>query len=257
MGKRNKRAITATLPPRKSGAIQAEAPAPRLPVLPDQPGGMGRWRLAVALVLGVVAPLAVVLAVGWAGREDRPQKKEVGKSRPELPSAEERNPWAMLLKNAPPRRKPVLPVWEPTSAEDRVIDAFVRLRKTNPAAARKLLGRKEAPEMKDRVWAPEEVAVLTGELFLRADELRIIAIWGGEPATEADDTGLNPQVPRAGRYTLITRGGATTPPYRLTTAKPDTSPIQGVMLNPDLIVDVRDGKVFAVRASSHVGAVIE
>jgi hypothetical protein len=233
MGKHNKQAITASPPRKSSDAIQAQAPAPRLPLLPNQALGLGPWRMVGALVLGIGVPLAVVFAVVWADRE---QPLRIFGPRP---MAEHR-----MAKDQSWRPS----AWEPVSAEDRVIDAFMRLHNTDSPDARALLGHAgKAAEMKDRVLTADEERTLTAEHFLRSDALRVIDVWRGEP----DESGA--QVARPGRYTLITHGTGSTPPYRLTTSKPGTSPVQQHLNNPDLIVDVRDGKIVGVRADCHRG----
>jgi hypothetical protein len=253
--KRHQQAITKAPPaPGGTSAIQAQPPAPKLPLLPDRPKGSGPWRLAALVALGVLLPLGAVLAVVWADRQRPPA--EGGASAPAGPAKAARkvprSPWeelhALLLQGGKGRqaRKAPRPVWKPSSEADRVVDRFVRLRQANSPDALLLLGLGKDLAVPGRVLTVAEAEALSAEFFLRSGSLRILDVCSGEP------DGDGGQVERPGRYTLITRGAASTPYYRVAadgSAKREQSHIS----NPDIIVEVRGGKVFALRGQLHEG----
>jgi hypothetical protein len=131
----------------------------------------------------------------------------------------------------------VPPRWEALSAADRVIDAFVSARRNGGEQALELLG--PAPVFPEQGVSEAEAERLQTESFLRAD-LKFVDVWRGEP-----------DVP--GRYTLATRGNVSAPPLRIQTAKGVDPPSQRFMTNPDLVVEVRGGKVYGVRSELHLG----
>ncbi len=223
--KPDKQAITASPPsPASSSAIQAQPPAPKLPLLPDVAKGIGPWWVAALLVLGIGVPLALVLAVVWADRGD---------------SRADGGPELKKLAGKEPRKE-----WVPQSQDDHLIDAFARLRNTDSPDAWALLGLGKTVMLPDRPLREDEERVLTAELLLRSDGLRIFDVRPGEP------DGNGGQVQQPGRYTFITRGSASTPLYQVLRGKKVTN-AQRLVTAPDVVVELRDGKLHALRAQLH------
>ncbi|MBY0233282.1 MAG: hypothetical protein K2W96_28715 [Gemmataceae bacterium] len=84
----------------------------------------------------------------------------------------------------------------------------------------------------------EEAERLLAAWFLRLPNLRVTEVLRGEPDGEGK------QKPTPGRWTLGTKTGAGSPPHRV---KGDTRPASVAKVNPDLVVEVRGGKIIAVR----------
>jgi hypothetical protein len=146
---------------------------------------------------------------------------------------------------APAPRRPALPEpWKVRSAEDRVIDEFVRRHRDGDPKAVDLLGT--APVFGDEMVSEAEAERRETDHFLRSS-LEIVDIWRGEP------TGQGPQKPVPGLYTLVARGGVFAPALQVDYGDGKPSPRQRTMHNPDLIVEVRDGKVRGVRSDVHTG----
>ncbi len=84
------------------------------------------------------------------------------------------------------------------------------------------------------------------DYFLRAD-LRILDVLPGEP----DDKGRQRAAP--GRFTLVTKGNASCAGLERPHGKGHRTAPPSLMVNPDLVVEVRDGKIHGLRAEMHVG----
>jgi hypothetical protein len=244
MGKRSSRRITTR--PRKPDGITTRPTSPAPLRLPG-PGEPGRGRWWGLLLVVAVAGGAIGLA-GWYGsrRADGGRRAVLREGDWDERGTPGRGPgdfWERVgrvaAREGEGRQKWVPPEWKPESREDRVVDRFVRLRKAGAPAALALLGRR--PVFTDRPMRPAEAEALDADYFLRDGGLKVTAIWWGEP----DGTGG--QKPAAGRYTLATRGAASTPPHRTAPGAPEQ---QRHVFNPELVVEVRDGKVFGVRVES-------
>jgi hypothetical protein len=123
--------------------------------------------------------------------------------------------------------------WEPATAEDRVCDQFMKRRKAGDPEASALLGA-------NPVQPEGEVTALEGErlqtdFFLRDPSLQIRGIR---------------RTPEVGQYVLVTQGNVAAPRLQIR-RNDDVSSEQRTMTNPDLFVEVRDGKIFGIRATLH------
>jgi hypothetical protein len=136
------------------------------------------------------------------------------------------------------------PGWKPAGDEDRVIDRFARLVNARDAKAADLLG--EEPVFDERPVSEEVADARQTDFYLRSEELKVLAIRRGEPDREGR------MKEAAGRYTLVTRVQGSTPPLRVRNDKGEVeSPSRLFMINPDLLVEVVDGKVRGVRPELH------
>jgi hypothetical protein len=122
--------------------------------------------------------------------------------------------------------------WEVVTADDGVCDSFVRQRKAAEPGANDLLG--PAPVVPDRALTADEADSLQAEFFLR-DDLWILEI-------------RKTQIPN--RYCFVSQGNVAAPRLEVRRNNDVTSE-QRTMSNPDLYVEVRDGKIYGVRATLH------
>jgi hypothetical protein len=119
------------------------------------------------------------------------------------------------------------------TAEDRLCDEFRRLRNAGDPGADELLGR--VPAVPAAAVTPEEAGRLETDYFLRTEGLRILEVRA-EAAPEA-----------APRYRLVTKGSVAAETLTVRTPAGDQRS-QRTMSNPDLVVEVRGGKLFGVLA---------
>jgi len=135
------------------------------------------------------------------------------------------------------------PAWKPESTDDKLIDRFVRLRKAKDAEALKLLS--PLPPVEKPI-AESEFEPCAADHFLRSDKLKIVEIWKGEPGKDGKP------VPARGRYTLVTKGSASTPPLLEKNANGGASPSQMHINNPKLVVEVKGGVIHGVRTDNRI-----
>jgi hypothetical protein len=139
--------------------------------------------------------------------------------------------WALQGESAAPPR--------PTS-EDRVLQSFMRQVNQGDAGAKELLG--PAAVFDEQPVSEAEADARQADYFLRHPKLRIESIRPGEHVK-------GKRVPTPNRYTLVTKVQASTPPLRVRDAAGRVEPpSQLSMKDPDIVVDVKDGKLHAVRA---------
>jgi hypothetical protein len=196
------------------------SPQPRdVPViaLPSQ-GPRFRW-LVLATIVVVCAGAVLLLTLPNGGEADAAKAKT------------ERTRWK-------PER------WEPLSADDNIIDRFFTHRKAGDKAALEFLG--PAPDFDEEPVTEETAAARQTDFFLRSP-LEFRDIWRGEP------DGRGGQRPSAHRYTLVTRGNVSSPPLNIRTDGGIRTRVQEHTSSPDLVVEVRDGKIYGLRAELHMG----
>ena len=156
--------------------------------------------------------------------------------------------WPFASASGPIRKKRAVerwqaPQWQPMTAEDQLIDRFVRLRQARDPAALKHLAALTA---EDQPIDDAEFEPWAAGFFLRSDKLQILEIWKGEP----DKDGKPSPHPR--RYILVTKGSVSTPLLRIRNPGGGDSPSQLNMHNPDLVVEVReDGVIRGLRTEMH------
>jgi hypothetical protein len=207
---------------RRQSIIASIPPQPRIDgeiAPPMAANGLLRW-LVVAALVAVSVGAAIKLAGKW---EDdlAPTSKAKAESK---------------------RWKPE--PWTPRTAEEHVIDRFFSLRQAGDKSALDLL--REAPVFDDVPVKKETADRRQTDFFLRSD-LRFRDVWRGEP----DGNGGQKAMP--GRYTIVTKGNASSPNLRIRTESGVEPPSQLMMANPDLVVEVHDGKICGVRAELHLG----
>jgi hypothetical protein len=134
--------------------------------------------------------------------------------------------------------------WEPATADDGVIDRFFTLRKAGDKKALELLG--PAAVFDDEPVSEKTAAARQTDFCLRSD-LQLRDIWRGEP----DGNGGQRSTARC--YTIVTKGNASSPPLNIRTNRGIQMQVQEHLSSPDLVVEVRDGKVYGVRTELHMG----
>jgi len=109
---------------------------------------------------------------------------------------------------------------------------FARLKQAHDPGAGDLLGpaRSAPPEP----ITPEEAERIDADTFLRRDDLQILSV---RPATSAGD---------AGRFILVTKGSATGELLHVRSGD-KVDDFRRVTYSPDIVVEVRDGKIVGVR----------
>jgi hypothetical protein len=198
--------------------------------------------IVVGLVLCLVA-LCTIVAVDF--REGRsPQTRKVpseiqGKIDQPMAAADPEEFWERVRRQLPDRPKFQPPAWEPTTDADKVVDRFVKLWNAGDPAASHQLGR--VPTVPADPVSEGEAERLQTDFFLR-EAVRVQTICRGEPN---DEGGLKAT---PGLYTLIVKGGVAAPELRVR-ANGGVDNVQRTVLNPSLVVEVCDGKVFGVRAT--------
>jgi hypothetical protein len=136
------------------------------------------------------------------------------------------------------------PGWWDSLEEGRLIHRFAGLVNLRDDRALDLLG--PGPVFDDEPVSEKVAEARQADFYLHCAELKILTIRRGEPGP--GDTWL--QTP--GRYTLVTDVKGSTPPLRVRNDKGEVeSPSRLFMINPDLVVEVVDGKVRGVRPELH------
>jgi hypothetical protein len=124
------------------------------------------------------------------------------------------------------------------SPPEKICREFARLKTRGEATANNLLG--PAPSVPSEPVSPEEAQRLQTEFWLRGD-FEITDVWstGGQPDGQS------------ATYTLVTKG--TFPATELKVRTPDgIDVVNRSMAHADLFVEVKDGKIYGVRADLHV-----
>jgi hypothetical protein len=200
------------------------------------PGGEpGRRPTALLLVVGGALVVGVAALYATAERAAPPKKAA------DPPGGKKEDFWEKVARDLPDRPKWEAPDWEPKSAADRLVDRFVKLRDARDRAALRLLGR--VPEVPDGPVSEAEAERLQTDFFLRDKDLRFRLVCRGEP----DGNGGIRDTP--GLYTLLGEGYVTAPAIGVKTDKGVDPPAQRMMSHPALVVEVRGGKIFGVRAT--------
>ena len=132
---------------------------------------------------------------------------------------------------------------ETISAQDRIIDRFMRLRNAGDPAANLLLGPESA--FPDHPVSEDEAERLQADHFLRQG-LRITTIRRQEPFGMSGP----PSLPSDQHYLLVTEGNVAAPTLTVQTAR-GLERSQRTMSNPDVEVVVREGRMVALRALLH------
>jgi hypothetical protein len=192
----------------KRGTLGAATPLPSLVLPPPTPF----WRV---VTLPTLAALAVVASVWFY-----------------LHSAEK----PRILAKRPPAKK-VRAAWKPITEKDRLVDAF---RKARNVDAKSTLNLAPDPVFDGKPVSEAEGEAMQAHYILHRIR-QIVAIRSGEPGEGMAWLDTH-------RYTLKTREPANAPKVAVKVGD-RVGPLRGLtMLNPDIVVEVRDGKIHALRA---------
>lgn len=123
----------------------------------------------------------------------------------------------------------------PVAGDERVCTQFIQLKNAGDPAAVNLLG--PAPAIPDGPVSRIAADRLQADIFLRQD-VRIVGV-GRDRATRG--------------LVLFTSGNVSAPTLHVRTAT-GVETAQRTMSNPDLTVEVRDGRIYGVAASLHLGS---
>jgi hypothetical protein len=115
----------------------------------------------------------------------------------------------------------------------RLAGVFQNLKNANDPAVEQLLG--PMPAVPEEPISQEEAERFQADCFLRQN-LQILSI----------------RMARADRLVVVTKGNVSAPTISVRTAN-GVDRIQRTMSNPDLIMEIRDGKIHGVRAELHSG----
>jgi hypothetical protein len=125
--------------------------------------------------------------------------------------------------------------------QDKLIDKYVQARQSDPENAAKMVNTGKTPV---GPVTEEEASRLQAGMFLNSPDLIIGKVLPGIPDGEGS------QKKAAGYFTLVTEGSVSSSTLQVKTAN-GISNEQRHMTNPDLIVQIRDGKINPVRAELH------
>jgi hypothetical protein len=129
------------------------------------------------------------------------------------------------------------------SFEEKLLDRFVNLHNAGDPDAASLLGPE--PRVLDRPLSPDEARKLQTEFFLRQKtEIK-------EFSRKRFTSGRRRTLPE-GQFVLVVKGQFTAPAMEVRTEK-GVRTKQAMLYNPDLIVEVKGGKIHGVRAELHEG----
>lgn len=127
----------------------------------------------------------------------------------------------------------------PEAAPAEIVQQFARLHTTDRAAALRLLG----PE---KVFGETPVPEAEAEPYfadhlLRSPRLEVVKVLPGEPDG-------NRQKPVLGRFTVVTKAPIMrTPTLKVRRASGEVWGQDQQIMNPDIVVEVRDGRIIALR----------
>jgi hypothetical protein len=139
-------------------------------------------------------------------------------------------------KSGPPAATPSSSDWSqaPVTVDERVCADFIRLKNAGSPDALALLG--PPPAVPGGPVSEEQADRLETDYFLRED-VRIVG-GGRDPHTRA--------------LVLYAKGNVSAPALKVQTAG-GVETAQRTMANPDLAVEVRDGRIYGVASSLHLG----
>lgn len=140
---------------------------------------------------------------------------------------------------------PTVPDRKPADPVDGVLDRFRTQINASDRKALDLLGPE--PVFDTRPVSEQEADARTADFYLRQPDLKIVGIRRGDPKVR-EKKGM-----AGNRYTLVTRVQGSTPPLSVRNDKGVVeSPSRLFMINPDLVVEVKDGKIHGIRPELHV-----
>ncbi|MFO0878815.1 MAG: hypothetical protein U0840_15845 [Gemmataceae bacterium] len=130
------------------------------------------------------------------------------------------------------------------TANDSLIAEFHRRVNQDDAQARELLT--PPPVFDEEPVSEAEADHRQAGFFLHDPALRIESIQQGAYGQDGKRTG------QGERYTFVTRIQGSTPPLRIRDASGKVgSPARLLMVNPDIVVEIHDGKIRPIRPDLH------
>jgi hypothetical protein len=130
--------------------------------------------------------------------------------------------------------------WLPArDTPEALVERFARLMQSDRRAALALLGPPAPFDLEPLSEAEAEARA--SDYFLRLENTHILAVLPGVP------DGLGKQRPLPDHWTLVTRANGSTPAQRIRTREGISPPRSMTLTNPDIIVEVRQGKLVPVR----------
>ena len=128
-----------------------------------------------------------------------------------------------------------------TEEEDRLVDAF---RKARNEDGKSTLNLAPEPTIDRNPVSEDEWEAMQSHYILHRVK-RVIAIRAGEPGKGTK------WLKTPHRYTLTTKVGIATPKVAVKVGDRVEAPSSLLITNPDIVVEVRDGKIHALRAEIH------
>lgn len=130
--------------------------------------------------------------------------------------------------------------WNASTDEDRLVEAFQKARNKD---GKSTLNLAPDPVFDDKPVSEAEAEALQSHYILHRVK-RVVAIRAGEPGKGTK------WLPTPHRYTLTTKVGVATPKVAVQVGDRIEAP-NLIITNPDIIVEVRNGKIHALRAEIH------
>ena len=124
-----------------------------------------------------------------------------------------------------------------------LIDRFVTLHQAGDSAFLKLLAEQNPPG--DQPIDDDTFERHAAGHYLRSNAATILEVRKGDVGPNGE-----PRLTR-GRYTFVTRGSLVSPVVRIRTTSGGDAPAQLNVTHPDIVVEVRDGKVHPLRTEVH------
>lgn len=235
-------------PPSKSPLPITTAPTSSGSPPSDTPSG-NFWKPALAVLLSCGAIVVFVwLMQPPAG--NRPPDDRNGNGSPleksGLPHnspANGRDNLASLLAKQRTSRSRTWPTWAPTTEDDNKVDAFIRQRGDNSTGGTALLAPDPRFDENTPVTQKEADAMHAGFFLHRC--AKVIKVRSGEPDSESG------WLTTPNRYTLAVQVTGVTPQLRIKSGEKVDFPSRLSIVDPDIVVEIRDGKIFALRAELH------
>jgi hypothetical protein len=183
---------------------------------------------------GLVFVVSLGLAAVWFAYQPARQKEAEDEKKPATLSD-----LLARLKKQGKRDNWKPPAWEALTEEDKLVDRFVALKnRSDPAALKSLSALPAGPADGDAEFDRRVVGH-----YLHHAGLRLVDIWKGDLGSDGKPR------PAAGFYVLVTKGTVTSPPIPVRDSQGAISKPQTTLINPGLVVQVKNGVIHPVRSA--------